>query len=80
MDTKAALGETVFNKGVHKNTHRFPDVNDARLQTMIPPTLPEVLNEYTKAVRKAQPKSTEEILKFSEEWFKQRAVFYVPPE
>lgn len=75
MDTKLALGETVFSQGIHKNTHRFPDSNDTRLQTMIPPSLPEVLNEYTKAIRKARPKTAEDIIEFSAMWFKEQAFF-----
>eukprot|EP00304_Pavlova_gyrans_P013446 CAMPEP_0206036622 /NCGR_PEP_ID=MMETSP1466-20131121/2897_1 /ASSEMBLY_ACC=CAM_ASM_001126 /TAXON_ID=44452 /ORGANISM="Pavlova gyrans, Strain CCMP608" /LENGTH=79 /DNA_ID=CAMNT_0053411111 /DNA_START=89 /DNA_END=328 /DNA_ORIENTATION=- len=70
MDTSSRLEDRVYRNGIHKNTHRCPDVNDDRLQQMIPPALPEILNQYTKAVRKEQPKSEMELLKFSELYFR----------
>lgn len=64
-----SLHQQVWSTGIQKNTHRCPDVNDERLQTMIPAALPELLSAYTKAVRKAHPTTSEEVLAFSAQYF-----------
>ncbi|KAJ1622673.1 hypothetical protein T492DRAFT_1060935 [Pavlovales sp. CCMP2436] len=69
LDTQAALAERVFSTGVQKSTHRSPDVNDGRLQAMIPPSLPQLLSEYAKAVRKAKLGRNQDILEFSAQYF-----------
>jgi hypothetical protein len=69
LDTKEALEKGVFSTGIQKNTHRCPDVHDERLQAMIPPPLPELLNNYTKHMRRLKPTTGEEILKLSAEYF-----------
>ncbi|KAG8457649.1 hypothetical protein KFE25_002313 [Diacronema lutheri] len=73
LDTGAALQERVFSTGTHKSTHRCPDTNDKRLQDMIPPPLPDLLAEFTKAVRRAHPATAEEVLRFSAGYFAEMA-------
>lgn len=67
LDAQKALQQRVFSTGMQKNTQRC--LSDERLQTMIPPQLPDLLTEYTKAIRKAKPKDDEAILKFSVRYF-----------
>lgn len=71
--SRAELADVVYAKGVQRNTHRCPTVNDERLQAMIPPALPELMNAYAKAVRKAQPTHVRELLQFSKDYFEQHA-------
>lgn len=50
-------------------SHRCPDANDSTLNSMVQKAVPDMLTEYAKAMRKAQPKSGDEILRFSRDYF-----------
>jgi len=67
--SRAELAEAVYAKGIQRNTHRCPTINDERLQSMIPPELPELMNAYAKAVRKEQPTHVRALLQFSKDYF-----------